>query len=67
MTETRVVLQAKGLSRHFEDGSRRVQVLDGVDLSVLAGEMVAIVGASGSGRARCCIAWVCSIALTVAN
>jgi lipoprotein-releasing system ATP-binding protein len=50
MTETRVVLQAKALSRHFEDGSRRVQVLDGVDLSVLAGEMVAIVGASGSGK-----------------
>lgn len=49
-TETKVVLQAEGLSRHFEDGQRRVQVLDGVDLAVHAGEMVAIVGASGSGK-----------------
>jgi len=50
MNESSVVLQARGLSRHFEDGQRRVQVLDGVDLSVSAGEMVAIVGASGSGK-----------------
>lgn len=45
-----VVLQAQGLCRHFEDGQRRVEVLDGVDLTVHAGEMVAIVGASGSGK-----------------
>lgn len=53
MTETNapaIVLQARGLARYFEDGNRRVQVLDGVDLSVCAGEMVAIVGASGSGK-----------------
>lgn len=50
MTETGVVLRAQGISRHFDDGSRRVQVLDAVDLSVTAGEMVAIVGASGSGK-----------------
>ncbi|HEY7803910.1 MAG TPA: ABC transporter ATP-binding protein, partial [Orrella sp.] len=50
MTEPNIVLQATNVSRHFEDGERRVQVLDGVDLSVTAGEMVAIVGASGSGK-----------------
>ena len=50
MNESSVVLQAQGLSRHFEDGQRRVQVLDGVDLTVASGEMVAIVGASGSGK-----------------
>lgn len=50
MTDQNIVLQAQGLSRHFEDGQRRVQVLDGVDLTVRAGEMVAIVGASGSGK-----------------
>ncbi|MCD8503571.1 MAG: ABC transporter ATP-binding protein [Burkholderiaceae bacterium] len=49
-TPKTLVLKAVGLSRHFEDGQRRVQVLDGVDLSVHAGEMVAIVGASGSGK-----------------
>jgi lipoprotein-releasing system ATP-binding protein len=50
MTDLNIVLQAQGISRHFEDGQRRVQVLDGVDLTVHAGEMVAIVGASGSGK-----------------
>ncbi len=50
MTDLDIVLQAQGISRHFEDGQRRVQVLDGVDLTVHAGEMVAIVGASGSGK-----------------
>lgn len=49
-THQGIVLQAQGISRHFEDGQRRVQVLDGVDLTVSAGEMVAIVGASGSGK-----------------
>lgn len=50
MTDQAVVLQAKGLSRYFDDGSRRVQVLNAVDLSVHRGEMLAIVGASGSGK-----------------
>lgn len=50
MIDSSVVLNAKGISRHFEDGRRRVQVLDGVDLMVHSGEMVAIVGASGSGK-----------------
>jgi lipoprotein-releasing system ATP-binding protein len=47
---TDIVLQAKGLMRHFEDGERRVQVLTHVDLTVQSGEVVAIVGASGSGK-----------------
>ncbi|MCC5872503.1 MAG: ATP-binding cassette domain-containing protein [Gammaproteobacteria bacterium] len=44
------VLEAKGLSRGFREGEARVQVLNGVDLSLHAGETVAIVGASGSGK-----------------
>lgn len=50
MTDPKEVLRVTGLKRHFDDGSRRVQVLDGVNLSVRSAEMVAIVGASGSGK-----------------
>jgi lipoprotein-releasing system ATP-binding protein len=45
-----VVLDARGLSKRFEDGHLNVQVLQGVDLQVHAGETLAIVGASGSGK-----------------
>jgi lipoprotein-releasing system ATP-binding protein len=38
------------LRRHFQDGLQVVTVLDGVDITIAAGEMVAIVGASGSGK-----------------
>lgn len=44
------VLEAKGLFRGFREGEARVQVLNGVDLTLRAGETVAIVGASGSGK-----------------
>ena len=45
-----VVLQACQLSKQFDEGRLRVDVLQGVDLQVRAGETVAIVGASGSGK-----------------
>ena len=45
-----VVLDARQLSKRFEDGRLNVQVLRGVDLQVHAGETLAIVGASGSGK-----------------
>ena len=43
------VLQAQGLVRRFKEGPLDVSVLQSVDLTVQAGETVAIVGASGSG------------------
>ena len=45
-----VVLEARGISKRFEDGHLNVQVLHDVDLQVHAGETLAIVGASGSGK-----------------
>lgn len=44
------VLACSGLSKHFQQGDTRVEVLKGVDLAIHPGERVAIVGASGSGK-----------------
>ena len=44
------VLQAQGVGKRFVEGPLDVQVLQGVDLQVHAGETLAIVGASGSGK-----------------
>ena len=44
------LLQATGLRKTYRLGARRVEVLRGVDLSVSAGEFVALRGASGAGK-----------------
>ncbi|MAT93958.1 MAG: lipoprotein-releasing system ATP-binding protein LolD [Halioglobus sp.] len=44
------VLRCDKLCRVYEDGNRSVQVLNGVQLELAAGEKIAIVGASGSGK-----------------
>jgi len=45
-----MVIEAKGISRGFRQGPKRVQVLEDVSLQVPAGTSMAIVGASGSGK-----------------
>lgn len=45
-----IILQAQGLGKVFRGGGLEVPVLEGIDLTVSAGETVAIVGASGSGK-----------------
>jgi len=44
------LLQMRGLRREFPAGDTTVAVLKDIDLTIEAGEMVAIVGASGSGK-----------------
>ena len=44
------VLKAVGLTKEFRQGPALVKVLAGVDLTVLRGERIAIVGSSGSGK-----------------
>jgi len=47
---TQALLEVKDLWREFPSGGGQVAVLKGLNLSIRAGEMVAIMGASGSGK-----------------
>ena len=44
------VLRCESLCRVYEDGGRTVTVLQDVELSLAAGEKIAVIGASGSGK-----------------
>ena len=40
------LIQVRGLTKNFDD----LQVLKGIDLDVMPGERIAVLGASGSGK-----------------
>lgn len=58
---TEPVLQARGLEVTFRGrGNRSARAVDGVDLSLGHGEIVALVGRAGAARRRCralCWGW----------
>ena len=44
------LIELRGVCRDYPAGDQLLTVLDTIDLTIVAGEMVAIVGASGSGK-----------------
>lgn len=48
--QSSAILQATGISKTYQDGKLSTTVLHHLDLSIKAGEKVAIVGTSGSGK-----------------
>lgn len=50
MVNTHPVIRTRGLEKELPLGSYTIHALRGVDMDILAGEMVGIVGPSGSGK-----------------
>lgn len=44
------VLETRGVKRTFQIGSRELEVLHGIDMQLLAGERLGLVGSSGAGK-----------------
>ena len=47
---TTPILELAGVAKSYGEGSRRTDVLDGIDLKVAEGEFVAVLGYSGTGK-----------------
>jgi len=50
VADNSAVLVCRDVVRRFEEGDSVLEVLSGVDLEIMPGERVAIIGASGSGK-----------------
>ncbi|MGF1571623.1 MAG: ABC transporter ATP-binding protein [Sumerlaeia bacterium] len=49
-SKTEVLLNAENVTKSFKDGSRTLTVLQGVNLQLMKGEFLSIIGQSGSGK-----------------
>ena len=49
-TSGSTAFQALGIEKYYDEVGHRIEVLNGVDLHLERGEMIAIVGASGTGK-----------------
>ena len=47
---TEIVLECRNLSMEYAIGPQRLRVLDNINMQLVAGERIAIVGSSGSGK-----------------
>ncbi|MBI3599822.1 MAG: ABC transporter ATP-binding protein [Nitrospinae bacterium] len=50
MSNTEIIINAEGLKKYYQRGKEIVRALDGIDMTIRHGEMVAITGPSGSGK-----------------
>lgn len=50
MPKGEVLLEMQGVARTYRQGSRALEVLRSIDLTLNAGEMVALIGPSGTGK-----------------
>lgn len=47
---TNPILKGRGVTKSYALGAKQIEVLKGIDLEIMPGEFVSIVGASGSGK-----------------
>lgn len=45
-----LALEARGVTKAFQLGARRLEILHGIDLELARGELLALVGSSGAGK-----------------
>ena len=45
----KIILDAKGVIKSYKNGENKLKVLDGINLPLEQGEIITVVGKSGSG------------------